>query len=134
MVLGLHTGSIMHTNLMTDIRVAQETGYDAIEFYIPKLVRYLEAGYRAEQLLPELGSLRLAVINSFLHIERQDPMRSPVAPRAVRAAVPGGPDLGLPVACRSWPSMGLRVNPGPRSGPRSGDRWQSWPTSPLPLG
>ena len=71
MELGLHTGSIMYTNLMTDIRVARETGYDAIEFCIPKLVRYLEAGYRAEELLPELGSLRLAVINSFLHIERQ---------------------------------------------------------------
>jgi sugar phosphate isomerase/epimerase len=73
MLLGLHTGSIMHTNIITDIRVAQETGYDAIEFYIPKLARYLEAGYQAEDLLPALGSLRLAMINSFLHIERQDP-------------------------------------------------------------
>ena len=73
MLLGLHTGTIMHTNLMTDIRVAKETGYDAIEFTIPKLVRYLDAGYRAEEILPVLGSLRLAVINSFLHIERQDP-------------------------------------------------------------
>jgi len=72
MELGLHAGSIMHTNLVTDIRVAREAGYDAIEFYIPKLVRYLEAGYHAEQILLELGSLRLAVINSFLHIERQD--------------------------------------------------------------
>jgi sugar phosphate isomerase/epimerase len=63
----------MHTNLMTDIRVARETGYDAVEFYIPKLVRYLDAGYRAEDLRPALGSLRLAVINSFLHIERQEP-------------------------------------------------------------
>jgi sugar phosphate isomerase/epimerase len=73
MRLGLHTGSILHTNLMTDIRVARETGYDAIEFYLPKLVRYLDAGYRAEALLPKLDSLQLAVINSFLHIERQDP-------------------------------------------------------------
>jgi sugar phosphate isomerase/epimerase len=73
MQLGLHTGSILHTNLMTDIRVARETGYDAIEFYIPKLVRYLDAGYAAEEILPVLGSLRLAMINSFLHIERQDP-------------------------------------------------------------
>ena len=73
MLLGLHTGSIMHTNLMTDIRVARETGYDAIEFYIPKLVRYLDAGYRAEDLQAVLGSLKLAMINSFLHIERQDP-------------------------------------------------------------
>lgn len=73
MLLGLHTGTIMHTNLMTDIRVAQETGYDAIEFYIPKLVRYLDAGYRAEEVQPVLGTLKLAMINSFLHIERQDP-------------------------------------------------------------
>lgn len=73
MLLGLHTGSIMHTNLMTDIRVARETGYDAIEFYIPKLVRYLDAGYRAKDLQAVLGSLKLAMINSFLHIERQDP-------------------------------------------------------------
>jgi sugar phosphate isomerase/epimerase len=73
MLLGLHTGTIMHTNLMTDIRVAQETGYDAIEFYIPKLVRYLDAGYQAEELRPVLGSLKLAMINSFLHIEQQDP-------------------------------------------------------------
>jgi sugar phosphate isomerase/epimerase len=73
MQLGLHTGSILYTNLMTDIRVAQETGYDAIEFYIPKLVRYLDAGYPVEGILPALGSLRLAMINSFLDIERQDP-------------------------------------------------------------
>jgi sugar phosphate isomerase/epimerase len=72
MLLGLHTGTILHTNLITDIRVARETGYDAIEFYIPKLVRYLDAGYRAEELLPALGSLKLAMINSFLHIERQE--------------------------------------------------------------
>lgn len=73
MLLGLHTGTILHTNLMTDIRVALETGYDAIEFTIPKLVRYLDAGYRAEELLPVLGTLKLTMINSFLHIERQDP-------------------------------------------------------------
>ena len=72
MELGLHTGSIMYTNLVTDIRVARETGWDAIEFYIPKLVRYLDAGYSAKDILPQMGDLRLGVINSFLHIERQD--------------------------------------------------------------
>jgi sugar phosphate isomerase/epimerase len=73
MLLGLHTGSIMYTNVVTDIRIAREAGYDAIEITIPKLVRYLDAGYQAEELLPALGSLRLAMINSFLHIERQEP-------------------------------------------------------------
>jgi sugar phosphate isomerase/epimerase len=73
MLLGLHTGSILYTNLMTDVRVAQETGYDAIELYTPKLVRYLDAGYGTEQLSAQLGSLQVGMINSFLHIERQDP-------------------------------------------------------------
>jgi sugar phosphate isomerase/epimerase len=73
MLLGLHTGTILYTNLMTDIRVARETGYDALEFTVPKLVRYLDAGYRVEELPPVLGTLKLAMINSFLHIERQDP-------------------------------------------------------------
>jgi sugar phosphate isomerase/epimerase len=73
LLLGLHTGSILHTNLMTDVRVARETRYDAIEFYIPKLARYLDAGYSAEEIPLALGPVRPAMINSFLHIERQDP-------------------------------------------------------------
>jgi sugar phosphate isomerase/epimerase len=72
MYLGLHTGSILYTNLLTDIRVARETGYDAIELYIPKLVRFLDAGYQAGDILPHLGNLQVGMIDSFLHIERQD--------------------------------------------------------------
>ena len=73
MLLGLHTGTILHTNLRTDIRVARETGYEAIELYTPKLLRYLDAGYEAGQIPPALGDLRVTVINSFLNIERQEP-------------------------------------------------------------
>jgi sugar phosphate isomerase/epimerase len=73
MRLGLHTGSIMYTNIVTDIRIAREAGYDALEIYIPKLVRYLDAGYTAQELIPALGSLQPAMINSFLHIERREP-------------------------------------------------------------
>jgi len=73
MSLGLHTGSIMYTNLVTDARIARETGYEAIEIYIPKLVRYLDAGYGPDDLIPALGPCRPAMINSFLHIERQEP-------------------------------------------------------------
>jgi sugar phosphate isomerase/epimerase len=58
---------------MTDIHVARETGYEAIELYTPKLLRYLDAGYEAGGLPAVLGDLRVTMINSFLHIERQDP-------------------------------------------------------------
>ncbi len=72
MRLGLHTGSVMHTNMLTDIRVAKDAGYDAIDIYHPKLLRYLDAGYRVEELRLAMGTLQAAMINSFLHIERQD--------------------------------------------------------------
>jgi sugar phosphate isomerase/epimerase len=72
MRLGLHTGSVMHTNMLTDIRVAKDAGYDAIEIYHPKLLRYLDADYRVEELGHVMGTLQVAMINSFLHIERQD--------------------------------------------------------------
>ena len=73
MLLGLHTGSILYTNLMTDIRVAREAGYDAVELTVPKLLRYLDAGYEAGEIPPRLSGLRVAMINSFLDIERQEP-------------------------------------------------------------
>ena len=72
MLLGLHTGSIMYTNVVTDIRVARNAGYDALDLRMQKLVRYLDAGYQTSDLAGELGTLRLGMINSFLHIERQD--------------------------------------------------------------
>lgn len=72
MLLGLHTGTIMHTNVVTDARIAREAGYDAVELYIPKLVRYLDAGYQPEDLTAVLGPVQVAMLNSFLHIERQE--------------------------------------------------------------
>lgn len=73
MQLSLHTICTKHSNLLTDIRVAHEAGYAAIEPTTFKLERYLDAGYRAEQLLPALGSLGVDMISSFEPIEGQDP-------------------------------------------------------------
>jgi sugar phosphate isomerase/epimerase len=73
MQLSLHTICTRHSNLATDVRVAREAGYTAIEPTTFKLERYLDAGYRAEELLPALGSLTVDMISSFEPIERQDP-------------------------------------------------------------
>lgn len=72
MNLALHGCSIMHTNLLTDIDIAKEVGYDAIEIWTPKLERYLDVGYDVEQLVPEMGSLRTSMISPLYGIERQD--------------------------------------------------------------
>ena len=73
MQLSLHTICTRHSNLITDIRVAREAGYDAIEPTTFKLERYLDAGYQTEELVPSLGPLGVDMISSFEPIERQDP-------------------------------------------------------------
>jgi len=73
MQLSLHTICTRHSNLLTDIRVAREAGYAALEPTAFKLERYLDAGYRTQELLPALGSLGVDMISSFEPIERQDP-------------------------------------------------------------
>jgi sugar phosphate isomerase/epimerase len=61
----------MHTNIVTDIRIAREAGYDAIEIWIPKLNRYLENGFAVEDLKERMGDLRPAMMNCMLSVERQ---------------------------------------------------------------
>lgn len=73
MQLSLHTICTKHSNLLTDIRVAKEAGYDAFEPTTFKLERYLDAGYQAGDLVSALGSLSVDMISSFEPIERQDP-------------------------------------------------------------
>ena len=73
MLLALHGVSILHTNLLTDIRIAKEAGYDALGIWGPKLERYLDVGYRLEELVPALGWLRTAEIGTLGNIERQEP-------------------------------------------------------------
>ena len=72
MALSLHAASIMHTNIATDIRVAKDAGYSGIELWIPKLTRYLEAGFTLDQLAETLGSLQVTMLDVLLSIERRD--------------------------------------------------------------
>jgi sugar phosphate isomerase/epimerase len=71
--LALHAATVMHTNLVTDVRVAREAGYDGIELWIPKLSRYLDAGLTVEQLREDLGPLEVPMLDTLLPIESTDP-------------------------------------------------------------
>jgi sugar phosphate isomerase/epimerase len=78
--LALHGGTIMHTNIVTDISVARSVGYDGIELYLPKLERYLDAGYSTADLRARLGPLRVTMLDALLSIEaREERARSEVA-------------------------------------------------------
>jgi sugar phosphate isomerase/epimerase len=69
-----HNGTCtMYCNLLTDIRIARETGYDGIEIIGSKLKRYLDQGYTVEDLLPHLRGLQPVSLGYVQDIERQEP-------------------------------------------------------------
>lgn len=72
MIITMHGLSTMHGNMRTDIRIAREAGYEALEIFEVKLLRYLDRGFKAEDLLPlfEAYSIRPVCINALKNIER----------------------------------------------------------------
>lgn len=58
-------------NVLTDIRLAKEAGFDGIELQSPKLYRYLDAGYSVESLVPELDGIAVSGLGAVLDMERQ---------------------------------------------------------------
>lgn len=73
MIMTLHGITTEHSNLVTDYRIARETGYGALEIWLPKLVRYLELGYSAEDLKPLCSKTPTVCINALKNIERVAP-------------------------------------------------------------
>ena len=75
MIITMHGLTTMHCNMKTDIRIAQEAGYEALEIFEGKLLRYLDCGFKAEDLVPlfEKHSIRPVCINALKDIERVEP-------------------------------------------------------------
>lgn len=75
MIMTMHGLTTMHCNLKTDIRLARETGYDALEIFEGKMLRYLDCGFQVEDLIPlfETHSIRPVCINALKDIERVEP-------------------------------------------------------------
>ncbi|MFQ5856639.1 MAG: sugar phosphate isomerase/epimerase family protein [Anaerolineae bacterium] len=75
MIITMHGLSTMHCNVRTEIRLAGETGYDALEIIESKLLRYLDQGFEAKDLVPlfEKYSIRPVCINALKDIERVEP-------------------------------------------------------------
>lgn len=69
-----HNGTCtMHCNLVTDIAIAKETGYDGVEITGSKLYRYLEQGFTTKDLLTELDGMPVVALGYVQDIERQAP-------------------------------------------------------------
>jgi sugar phosphate isomerase/epimerase len=73
MLIALQSLATMHCNLLTDIRIAKETGHAGIELNGTKLKRYLAQGYNLDTLTPLLADLPPVGLTYIQDIERQAP-------------------------------------------------------------
>lgn len=70
----LHTKSIWKSNLLSDIRIAKQAGFGALEMAGTKVWDYLEAGCTPETVKEALAQydMRIISINDIAHVERTD--------------------------------------------------------------
>lgn len=73
MIVTMHGLTTMHCNLVTDYRVAKETGYDALELLVAKLLRYLDTGYTVKDLKSSSLGIPTVCFNALANIERIAP-------------------------------------------------------------
>lgn len=59
MRFALHGMCSLHSNVMSDIRLAKETGYQGLEIHTEKLWRYINAGLTAEQFKQRLEAFQI---------------------------------------------------------------------------
>jgi sugar phosphate isomerase/epimerase len=116
MIITMHGLTTMHCNLRTEIRIAHEAGYDALEMTVAKLERYLDVGLKVEDLIPvfEKYAISPVMLNALYPIEFTEPReREAVLARADRlctaAEVLGCPTIQVvPLSKyegRPWPEV-----------------------------
>ncbi len=70
----LHVKSIYRSNIISDIRIAKEAGYDAIEAVGSKVLSYLDSGNSVAYLKEVLKKydMQIVSVNDIAHVERTD--------------------------------------------------------------
>jgi sugar phosphate isomerase/epimerase len=68
-----HGGTTLYANLLNDIRAAKALGYDSIELWAPKVLRYLDAGFTVDDIASELGTLPVPMLDVIVGFERLHP-------------------------------------------------------------
>jgi sugar phosphate isomerase/epimerase len=120
MQIALHNLATRHTNLLTSIRIARETGYSGIEIGKEKLERYLEQGLSLDALrllLKEVPPIGLSYVQD---VERQDPREY----EALLAECEARCAMAESIAC---PMVQLLTGPLDPAGPYKGLGNKSWP-------
>ena len=75
MKLGLQTACIMQSNLMSDIRLAKEVGFDEMELQTVKMERFFDAGFTMDNLLAALDSFPITMLDALYPFEPEEPSK-----------------------------------------------------------
>src|SRR5262245_46826505 len=120
MLIGLHNLATKHTNLLTSIRIARETGYAGIEIDGDKLKRYLAQGVDAVSLRPLLKDIPPIGLSYVQDIERQEPREYEALLHECEATCTLAEQIGCPM-------VQLLTGPLDPEGPYRGLGDKPWP-------
>jgi sugar phosphate isomerase/epimerase len=120
MPIALHNLAARHTNLLTSIRIARETGYAGIEIGNDKLQSYLGNGFTIESLKPLFREVPPVGFSYVQDIERQTPAEF----EALLAECEARSSLAEQIDC---PMVQLLTGPLDPTGPYKGLAGKSWP-------
>jgi sugar phosphate isomerase/epimerase len=120
MQIALHNLATQHTNLITSIRIARETGYAGIEIGGPKLKQYLAQGLTVASLLPLLRDVPPVGLSYVQDIERQEPAQYEALLRECDATCALAAQIGCPM-------VQLLTGPLDPTGPYQGLNGKPWP-------
>jgi len=120
MQIALHNLAARHTNLLTSLRIARETGYSGIEIGRDKLDRYLAQGFSLEGLRPLFERTPPVGFSYVQDIERQEPQDH----EALLAECDATCCLAERLGC---PMVQLLTGPLDAAGPYKGLCGKPWP-------
>ena len=72
MRIGLQTATTMQCNLVTDIKMVREAGFDEIELQLPKMEKYFAVGFTLDDLKGVLNGFPVTMLDALYPFEAQD--------------------------------------------------------------
>ncbi|AXE40259.1 sugar phosphate isomerase/epimerase family protein [Acidipropionibacterium virtanenii] len=94
MKLSMNVTTTFYGNVVNDIKVAKEAGYDGVELQSPKLYRYLDQGFAAESVVPMLEGIEVSGIGAVQEAPLDD-FRAEAERLAALGQMYGAPSLQM---------------------------------------
>ncbi len=71
MKISMNSTATRYCNLVEELQIAQELGFEGVEITVEKIYRYLDCGYSLDSLQPLLADMEVVGIGALQNIERQ---------------------------------------------------------------